>query len=122
MVYFLDTYAIIEFLKSNKAYVKYFKQRNITIRLNLMELYYKSLRDFGKELADKFYSMFLAFVVDFNDDAIKEAMEFRLKMRKEGKDFSYTDAIGYIVAKKNKVKFLTGDNEFKGLPNVKFVK
>ena len=122
MVYFLDTYAIIEFLKSNKSYVKYFKQRNITIRLNLMELYYKSLRDFGKELADKFYSMFLTFVVDFNDDAIKEAMEFRLKMRKDGKDFSYTDAIGYIVAKKNKVKFLTGDNEFKGLPNVKFVK
>ena len=122
MVYFLDTYAIIEFLKSNKAYLKYFKQRSITSRLNLMELYYKSLRDFGKELADKFYSMFLTFAVDFSDDAIKEAMEFRLKMRKEGKDFSYTDAIGYIVAKKNKAKFLTGDEEFKGLPNVKFVK
>ena len=122
MGYFLDTYAIIEFLKSNKSYIKYFKQRNITIRLNLMELYYKSLRCFGKELADKFYSVFLAFVVDFDDDAIKEAMEFRLKMRKNGKDFSYTDAIGYIVAKKNKVKFLTGDEEFKGLPNVKFVK
>lgn len=122
MAYFLDTYAIIEFLKSNASYLKYFKQRNITTRLNLMELYYKSLRDFGKILADKFYSKFLVFVVEFDDDVIKEAMEFRLKMRKIGKGLSYTDAIGYIVAKKNKVKFLTGDDEFKGLPNVKFVK
>jgi len=122
VAYFLDTYAIIEFLKSNKAYEKYFKQRNITTRLDLMELYYKSLRDFGKKLADKFYSMFLVFVVDFDDETIKEAMEFRLEMHKKGKGLSYTDAIGYIVAKKNKVEFLTGDEEFKGLPNVKFVK
>lgn len=87
-----------------------------------MELYYKSLRDFGEKLANKFYSMFLAFAVDFDDDTIKEAMKFRLEMRRKGKQFSYTDAIGYIVAKKNKVKFLTGDEEFKNLPNVKFVK
>ena len=122
MPYFLDTYAIIEFLKSNKAYIKYFKQRNITTRLDLMELYYKSLRDFGKKLADKFYSMFSVYVVDFDDETMKEAMEFRLEMRKRGKHLSYTDAIGYIVAKKNKVKFLTGDQEFRNLPNVKFVK
>lgn len=122
MAYFLDTYAIIEFLKNNKAYEKYFKQSNITIRLDLMELYYKSLRDFGKKLADKFYSMFLAFAVDFDDETIKEAMEFRLEMHKKGKELSYTDAIGYTVAKKNKVRFLTGDEEFKDLPNVEFVK
>lgn len=87
-----------------------------------MELYYKSLKDFGKESGDRFYSMFVTFVVDFDDETIKEAMEFRLEMRKNGIDLSYTDAIGYIVAKKNKVKFLTGDSEFKNLPNVKFVK
>ncbi len=121
MAYFLDTYAIIEFLKGNKTYIKYFKQRNITTRLHLMELYYKSLRDFGKRLAEKFYSMFLIFAVDFDDEIMKEAMEFRFEMRKRGKMLSYTDAIGYIVAKKSKVKFLTGDQEFKNLPNVKFV-
>ncbi len=122
MVYFLDTYAIIEFLKANKNYVKYFKQKNITTRLHLMELYYRSLREFGKNSADKFYAMFLVFVIDIDDETIKEAMKFRLEMHKKGKNLSYTDAIGYIVARKNKAKFLTGDNEFKGLTNVKFVK
>lgn len=87
-----------------------------------MELYYKYLKEFGKKFAEKIYVKFLATVVDFDDDTIKKAMEFRLRMRKKGKQFSYTDAIGYIVAKENKVKFLTGDVEFKGLKNVKFVK
>lgn len=122
MGYFLDTYAIIEFLKGNKNYIKFFKKKNITTRLNLMELYYRILREFDKKAADKFYAMFLACVVDFDDNLIKEAMKFRLKMKKGGKDISYTDAIGYLVAKKNKVKFLTGDEEFRRLPNVKFVK
>lgn len=87
-----------------------------------MELYYKSLRDFGKKLADKFYARFLDYAIDFDDGIIKEAMEFRLNMKNKGKDLSYTDCIGYILAKKKKVKFLTGDKEFKNLPNVEFVK
>lgn len=122
MTYFLDTYAIIEFLKGNENYIKFFKQTNITTRLHLMELYYKSLRDFGKKLADKFYARFLDYAIDFDDGIIKEAMEFRLNMKNKGKDLSYTDCIGYILAKKKKVKFLTGDKEFKNLPNVEFVK
>ena len=122
MPYFLDTYAIIEFVNGNKNYVKYFKHKNITTKLCLMELYYKYLRELGKKWAEKVYTKFLVFVVEFDDDTMKEAMEFRLKMRRNGKKFSYTDAIGYIVAKKNKVKFLTGDREFRNLPNVKFVK
>ncbi len=122
MPHFLDTYAIIEFVNGNKKYAKYFKHNNITTKLCLMELYYKYLRDVGKQWAEKIYTKFLVFVVDFDDETIKEAMEFRLEMRREGKDISYTDAIGYIVAKKNRIKFLTGDKEFKGLPNIEFVK
>ena len=121
MPYFLDTYAIIEFVNGNKKYAKYFKHNNITTKLCLMELYYKYLRDFGKKWAENIFTKFLVFVVDFDDETIKEAMEFRLKMRKKSKKLSYTDAIGYIVAKKNRIKFLTGDKEFKDLKNVKFV-
>ena len=38
------------------------------------------------------------------------------------KDLSYIDALGYNMALKNKIPFLTGDKEFKDLPNVIFVK
>lgn len=122
MNYFFDTYALIEFLEGNENYHKAFREGLITTRLNLMELYYQALKKWGKSDANKIYVKFLEHIVDFNDEIIKEAMEFRFEMRKGGKDFSYVDAIGYIVSKKNKVKFITGDKEFRGLPNVKFVK
>lgn len=122
MDYFLDTYSIIEFLRGSKKFIKYFKGSPITTILNLIELYYIILRDFGKIQADREFNRFLNYVVDFDNDNVKEAMQFRLKFRKKGKDFSYTDSIGYIVAEKNKVKFVTGDDAFKRLKNVKFVK
>ena len=122
MSYFFDTYALVEFTGGNKNYVNLFKEGGITTKLNLMELYYQLLRKVGKKIAEKVYARFIANVVDFDDETIKEAMEFRLKMRQKDKDFSYVDAIGYIVAKKNRVKFLTGDKEFRGLKNVEFVK
>ena len=33
-----------------------------------------------------------------------------------------TDCIGYIIAKRLGMKFLTGDKEFEGFENVEFVK
>ena len=35
---------------------------------------------------------------------------------------SFIDCIGYYLAKKNKAKFLTGDEKFKNMENVEFVK
>ena len=45
-------------------------------------------------------------------------MNFKIK----NKRLSIPDAIGYIISKKLGVKFLTGDNDFKNLSNVEFVK
>jgi hypothetical protein len=35
---------------------------------------------------------------------------------------SYVDALGYVIATKMKIKFLTGDNAFEGMENVEYVK
>ncbi len=32
------------------------------------------------------------------------------------------DVVGYVIAKKHGVRFLTGDNGFEGFDNVEFVK
>lgn len=32
-----------------------------------------------------------------------------------------TDCVGYVVSQRLGMKFLTGDKEFRGLPNVEFV-
>jgi predicted nucleic acid-binding protein len=49
-------------------------------------------------------------------------MRFRLKMKRGKKNLSYVDALGYIIAEKLGVKFLTGDNAFDGMDNVEYVK
>lgn len=38
------------------------------------------------------------------------------------KDLSIPDVIGYIIAKRHGVPFLTGDSGFEGFDNVEFVK
>ena len=35
---------------------------------------------------------------------------------------SIPDAIGYTIAKKYNIRFLTGDKDFEGMENVEFVK
>ena len=36
-------------------------------------------------------------------------------------DLSYADCLGYVISKKLNIRFLTGDKQFKDLPNVEFV-
>lgn len=65
--------------------------------------------------------MFAKYLVDFGLDDIEGSMRLRLKLKKDGCDISYADALGYYLALKSNVKFLTGDKWFKGLEGVEFV-
>ncbi len=65
---------------------------------------------------------FRVFETSFSDDDIKEAMKMRLRLKAGKTSLSYADALGYHLAKKLGMKFLTGDDAFKHLPNVEFVK
>ena len=118
--YFFDTYAIIEILKGSPAYAK-FKYSKIVITIfNLVELHYKLIRDFNKLLADKVLREYSNYVTDVDIETIKDANEFKLLHKK--KRISAPDAIGYITAQKCGIKFLTGDNHFKNIKGVEFVK
>lgn len=118
--YFLDTYAIIEFLKGNEKLVPYLSnEKNLTSVLNLIELYYYLLSRMGEATADEKTLPFFSISVNPRPLAIKNGMKFRLENRK--KNLSYADCLGYALARENGLKFLTGDKQFKGLPNVEFV-
>ena len=119
--YFYDSYAIIEYLKGNKRYKKYFTEPwGITTRLNLMELYYTLLDD--QEYADEMYSAFLLVTVEPEDEEVRHAMRLRRRLKEKGLNISYADAVGYAISQKRKLRFLTGDKAFKSLDNVEFVK
>jgi len=122
MPYFFDTYAIIKYLQGDKKFHKYFKKGGILTRLNLMELYFRMLREYGEKEAERIYAAFSIYLADYDENSMKEAMKFRLKMQLLGRDISYSDAIGYQLSLKHKIRFLTGDKEFEGIDNVEFVK
>lgn len=119
-LYFLDTYALFELFKGNENYNKF--ERNLAIattKLNLMEFYYTLLR-IGTDNPDSYYERLLKFVVDISDDSIKKAMKFKLLHK--SKELSYVDAIGYAVAAEKKAVFVTGDQQFKDMENVEYIK
>ncbi|MBI3035423.1 PIN domain-containing protein [Candidatus Woesearchaeota archaeon] len=118
---FFDTYALLEVIRGNFNYKKYSKNIGIvTTKLNLMELYCRLYVLHGLETAEFYYQKYHPFVVEVADSLIKKAMIFRAENRK--KDLSYVDCIGYVFAKENKIKFLTGDMQFENMENVEFVK
>jgi len=118
--YFLDTFALVEIAKGNKAYMKIFlKSRAATTKLNLMELYYSLLRISRAEQAEIIFRELSSYCIEIDDLVLKEACAFRFLNKKKG--LSYIDCIGYILARKTGTKFLTGDKAFNGMDNVEFV-
>jgi len=60
--------------------------------------------------------------VEFGDEDVKDGMKRRLELRKKKLELSYADAIGYAVSLRLMLMFLTGDDAFKNLEKVEFVK
>ena len=115
--YFFDTYALFEIIGGNEAYAKYTTASAIITILNLAELNYGLKKEKGKLIADKITDKYVSLLVDVSVEQMKEAMDLKMKHKK----LSIPDVIGYAVAKKHGVKFLTGDEGFRHLPNVEFV-
>ena len=124
VAYFFDTYALIEIEKGNKNYKPYMKAEIITTKLNLIEFYNSLLVDFNEEVADRKFEVYVDNCVPVMDEDIKNGVKFRMQMRNKNKLYkpSFVDCIGYVIALRFAVKFLTGDNAFKDLDNVEFVK
>ena len=87
-----------------------------------MEIYYAILKDYGEREAEKAYSAAGKYLVEFDEDDVKEAMRRRLQLRRKKLNLSYADALGYTVAIRLGARFLTGDKEFETLDNVEYLK
>jgi predicted nucleic acid-binding protein len=117
--YFLDSYAIIEFLMHNPSYESCFQDGGMITYCNVLEVVYSFYVDNGEE-AFTLLDALSHLVVEPEPEEIIEATRFRKKHIK--KRLSYTDCLGYCIALNRGVPFLTGDKEFKGMKNVTFVK
>ena len=119
--YFYDSFAFIEYFHGNLHYKPYFEEHiGVTTIFNVAEVYYVVLNEMGKVMADEMLKTLLSYVIDVDGEIITKAMLFRFLHKK--KKLSYADCIGYEVARLKNILFLTGDKEFKDLPNVMFLK
>ena len=121
---FFDTYAIIEIIKDNPDYKDIARASGITLKFNLAETYYILRTQYSPNLADRTFNFVSGFVADVKPDTIKAAMIFRENFNKKNRKhaLSYADAIGYTYARENGLDFVTGDDAFKVLDGVRFVK
>jgi predicted nucleic acid-binding protein len=115
-----DTYAIIEIIRGNANYRKYVGSRMIITELTLFELVYYLLKNFKKFTAEKYLTTYKQFVKEFDEPIILESA--MMKLRFKDRNLSMTDCINYVLAKLLDVKLLTGDEKFKDLENVEFIK
>lgn len=111
---------MIEMANGNPAYAKFNEVKGHTTLLNLYELYVQTLKNNGEEFAKKVFDTFKKILIEIKDAHIFSAAPFKLKDKKT--HFSYTDALGYSIAEAEGLIFVTGDNEFRNLPNVQFVR
>jgi len=120
MRYFFDTYAIIEIIRKNESYEKYKEEEVATSILNVGELYYYLLKEKDEKLADFWYEKLKQTAVLVDIETVKKAMKFRFENKV--KTFSFIDCVGYVIAKDRDLIFLTGDEGFKDIENVEFVR
>ncbi|MFH0862762.1 MAG: PIN domain-containing protein [Candidatus Altiarchaeota archaeon] len=128
MPYFFDSYAFMAFFVEGKnSYKKYFEdeEEKYTSFLSLMEIYSWTLHGINQDKADDILGAILPHfsIVPLDDiDTVKRAAKFRSQMLKGKKSLSYADCVNYALAQKLNMKLLTGDEDFRSLKGVEFVK
>src|SRR3989338_7003397 len=94
-VFFFDSYAIVEIIKGNKNYEPFIRADIITTKLNIFEVYYGLLRDVGEKEAEEFLKKYYQFIINFDENMIRESSKFKLNNRK--RNLSMVDCIGYTL-------------------------
>ena len=119
--FYFDTYALVEITLGAEKYLKFREGVGIfTNKLNLMELAYFMLRIKHGDKIHSILTEYLRYNVEPSFNALVEAVKMKFLYKKH--KLSYIDCLGYMIAKENKVKFLTGDEKFRNMDNVEFVK
>lgn len=120
---FADTYALFAALDGSPRYRKPFIENQIvTTALNVTELAYGLMRRGVWDVAPHVLPPFRDMIVEPDRDVIEDAARFKHDRVAAGSPVSYIDAWGYATARSLGIPFLTGDDDFKGVPGVKFVK
>ena len=87
--FFYDSYAVLAYLSDNPKYRSFFEENDgFLTKLNLLEIYYRTLEVHGAQAASIVVKGFAKYVIDFGIADIGGAMKLRLKLKKGDHDIS----------------------------------
>ena len=117
---YLDTYALVEVSRGNQKFSKYSQEEFITSDITLAEFYGVLLREFNEKTAEYWLHKLRPYSEEVYLDVLIKAVTLKRQL-KETK-LSFFDAVGYIFSKERGAVFVTGDEDFKNMNGVEFVK
>jgi len=115
----LDSYALIELINNNNKFQHLLDDEFIITSFTLAEFWGVLYKNSGKEVADYWFIKFLPFIKEIGINLLKEVYKYRIDNK--GINLSLADCIGYMYAVSNKLKFVTGDKDFKNMTGVEFI-
>jgi predicted nucleic acid-binding protein len=129
MKYVIDSYAWIEYFMGTKAGEKAkpiieSSEEKITPTICLAEVYAKTLKVESQELAEK-QRIFIkekSALATLDESIAVESAKIQTKMKTEIVGWGLADSIIYATALLRKAEVITGDEHFKKLKNVLFIK
>lgn len=121
--FFADSYALIEILKGNENYQPYLSGKLVTSEFNLCEVAFAVCRDYpeqAEQIMVRVRSMIILQKTTDKDYCSGAAL--KREASGAGKKLSIIDCVGYSVAYRLDIPFLTGDHEFSDIPRVEYVR
>jgi len=129
MKYVIDSYAWIEYFMGTEAGEKAkpiieSSEEKITPTICLAEVYAKTLKVENEELAEKQRAFIKekSALAMLDEPIAVESAKVQTKMKKEVDEWGLADSIVYATALLKKAEVVTGDEHFKKLKNVLFIK
>ena len=129
MKYVIDSYAWVEYFMGTEAGEKVkpiieSQEEKITPTICLAEVYAKTLKTESKELAEKQRAFIKekSALSSLDEATAVESAKIHTKLKKEIDGWGLADSIVYATALLKKAEVITGDEHFKKLENVLFIK
>jgi predicted nucleic acid-binding protein len=116
----LDTYALIEIFNGNEKYRHITQQEFEIPDLVMSEFWGVLLKKYSEAEANFCLERFRGNCKSCALDVLIDARRFKRENNK--KNLSFVDCVGYIYAKTEGFTFVTGDDEFKVMDGVEFIK
>ncbi len=129
MRYVIDSFAWIEYFMGTRAGQNTKKiiensEEKLTPTICLAEVYGKTLKVENQELAEKqrAYIKEKSALIPLDESIALEAAKINVRMKKDTDGWGIADSIVFATATIKKAEVVTGDEHFKNLRNVVFIK